>query len=80
MRLLGFGEKKQALPTVIKDPFKKNTIEGISVHVSKNFHGKYYAWGYVEFQNGMTKGKQEFKGDTFDDVMSQIKAMLDNLD
>lgn len=81
MKLLGFGKEK--LPSVVKDPFKKTSVTSIYVRVGRPFFSSndapFKAWGSVEFENGKTKGEQKFEGDTFDDVVLQIKAMLDNL-
>lgn len=66
------------MPSVIKDPFVKVHIKHISVRWYNTF--KIYARGTVEFQNGNTKGEQEFEGDTFDEVVLKIKAMIENLE
>jgi hypothetical protein len=71
---------KQKMPTILKDPFSKNTITAVSV--SYRFLGiskEWYASGYVEFKNGNTGGKQEFRGNTFDDVVFQIKGFINEL-
>ncbi len=79
MKLLGFGNEK--LPSVINDPFDKNNIESIHVWFSRGIiSGKMSATGKVEFKNGDTSGEQMFRAATFDEVVLQIKAMLDNMD
>lgn len=77
--LKSFGEEK--LPSVIKDPFSKINIEGISVFYSKScfYPYKMEARGYVDFKNGQTEGKQKFEGETFDEVVLKIKSMMENL-
>lgn len=78
MNISSFG--KEQLPSIIKDPFLKYKITKISVSYSKNWtNDNFTARGCVEFENGNTKGEQKFTGETFDDVVLQIKAMLDNL-
>jgi hypothetical protein len=56
-------------------------VTRIYVSFYKNiFGGNFSASGSVEFQNGNTKGEQNFTGETFDEVVLKIKAMLENLD
>jgi len=75
---------KESLPSVIQDPFKKTKVKSISVYYRESFwssdKGKWEASGNVEFSNGNTSGKQEFKGETFDEVVMKIKAMLETLE
>lgn len=79
MSLLGMSGKESPL-SVIKDPFSKNKIENVHLHITKKWVGEGYNFsGTVEFQNGNTKGKQRFTGESFDDVVMQIKAMIDSL-
>ena len=79
MELLnGFGKNK--LPSVIKDPFIKNKVKRINVTYQDFWDdGKWAASGTVSFKNGDTAGEHNFKGETFDEVVMQIKIMLDNL-
>jgi hypothetical protein len=79
MNLLGsFG--KSTLPSIIKDPFSKQRVKSICVNYYEQYSGNWMAWGTVEFTNGNTSGKQKFGGDSFDDVVGQIKTMIENLD
>ena len=76
MNILGFG--KQKLPSILKDPFA--TVHITRVYVScSTFMGKWSANGCVEFTNGDTSGEQNFRGDTFDEVVLKIKSFLDDL-
>lgn len=80
MNLLGFGKEK-VLPSVIKDPFNKRSVKRIYVSMS-DLWGRGDAWsanGQVEFTNGNTSGTQQFSGKTFDEVVLQIKAFLEEL-
>ena len=79
MNLLGFGKEK--LPSEIKNPFGKEQVERISVTFWKTpFPPRLWeAYGSVDFLNGNTKAEQKFKGETFDEVVVKIKAMLENL-
>lgn len=75
-------ELNEKLPSVISDPFKKNKVTKILVVCNESFltEGKWSAWGSVTFKNGKTEGEQKFDGATFDDVVIQIKAMLETLE
>lgn len=77
--LKSFGEEK--MPSIINDPFKKNMITSIVVLYRRNSFAPYemQASGFVEFKNNTTEGKQCFTGNTFDDVVLKIKAMLETL-
>ena len=69
----------EKLPTIIKDPFKKNCVKQIYVYYSHSWIGdKWEASGSVQFTNGNTKGEQLFSGDTFDEVVMKIKNFIDN--
>lgn len=71
---------KSTLPSIINNPFSKTKINDITV-VYRDFwgRGEWKATGTVYFENGNTKGQQKFEGETFDDVVRQIKSMIDNL-
>lgn len=78
MELQNIGEEK--MPSVLKDPFNKNSVKRIYVSYRENIFGQdWYATGCVEFLNGSTKGEQEFKGASFDEVVAQIKVFLNEL-
>ena len=67
---------KEQLPSVLKNPFGKNSIKRIYVSFYQ-YNDRWSANGSVEFENGNTKGEQKFTGQTFDDVVLQIKALID---
>lgn len=75
--LQNIGNEK--LPSVINDPFKKNQITKIFVWAGKT-GGKWSFSGDVEFTCGSTSGTQEFRGESFDDVVLKIKAMLETME
>ena len=81
MKFLGFGKEK--LPSVVKDPFSIKKIKQISVtfYSDGGLSGNRPPWasGWIEFKNGDTEGKLKFNGDTFDEVVLQIKAALESL-
>jgi hypothetical protein len=79
MNELEIGNAK--MPSVITDPFKKGRVTGIHVHASKSIIGGGWSFsGTVKFENGQTAGEQKFNGDSFDDAVLKIKAMIDNLE
>lgn len=81
MNLLGFGNNKNSTSlSVIKDPFVKTKIKSIVIRYRDFWNrDEWQASGTVEFKNGSTSGSQDFTGETFDDVVMQVKAMIDNL-
>lgn len=79
MELLSIGQET-LLPSVINNPFSKTKVVGITVWYQESWAGEgWKATGVVKFKNGNTQGEQTFRGDTFDEVVAQIKAMLENL-
>ena len=79
MNLLG-GFGNSSLPSTIKDPFKKTQITNIVVRFMDYWgRGEWEATGRVEFKNGNTSATQDFKGKSFDDVVAQIKAFVNEL-
>lgn len=79
MNSIEIGNAK--MPSVISNPFGKQKITSIEVKYEPDIFDKkkWKARGRVWFENGDTTGSQTFKGDTFDDVVLQIKAMIENL-
>ena len=79
MEFIKFGEEK--LPSVINDPFSKNCVTDITVYFRQHTFDKtkWSATGIIEFTNGSTSGKHKFTGDTFDDVVLQIKSAIKSL-
>lgn len=76
--LEGIGKEK--LPSVLKDPFNKISIDRIMVVYDKNlFSDEWSARGTVSFKNGDTNGEQKFKGDTFDEVVIKIKHFFNEI-
>jgi hypothetical protein len=77
-----FSEEQAKMPSVINDPFKKTKVRSLTVHCwqSSILDKKWSFGGTVKFENGNTSGEQSFTGKSFDDVVLQIKAMIDNLE
>jgi len=74
--LLGNG--KSQLPSVIKDPFKKDCVTHINLFMGNWGRG---IWsGSVEFQNGKTSGKQEIeKTEDFDHAVRQLRELIESV-
>lgn len=72
-------EMNETIPSVIKDPFAKNKIEKILVCYHPNHNGGPWCWGKLSFKNGNTGGEQDFDGTSFDEVVAQMKAVIDTL-
>jgi hypothetical protein len=69
---------KEKLPSVIKDPFKKENINRIIIDFSANaFNEGWTANGWIYFKNGDTKGEQKVSGTDFNEVVLKIKAIID---
>ena len=64
------------LPSIINDPFAKNRVTAIRLHY---YPQRGNCNGSVEFENGATKGEQNFNGSSFDEVVLKMKAMLENM-
>lgn len=78
---IDFGKEK--LPTVIQNPFGKTKIRRVCVFFypfGTMGDSCAKASGSIEFYNGETKGEQSFMGDTFDEVVLKMKAMLENME
>lgn len=68
----------ESLPNCVNNPFKKECIEGIHIHMVKTFN-KYRFIGKVEFVNKGTEGVQKFEGKDLADVFIKIKEFCINL-
>lgn len=67
--------------SIVNDPFKVSKVTSVYVRYSESvFGGNWGANGDVEFKNGNTEGRQKFEGETFDEVVVQIKAFIQTLD
>lgn len=70
----------EKIPSILKDPFKKNSVKRIFVNYSEDWGGKSWScYGSVEFSNGNTSGEQKFRGDSFDKVVIEMKAFINEL-
>ena len=82
MNLIEFGKEK--LPSILNDPFKKNCVTKILVWCQESIwtseKDKWEANGCVYFRNNQTTGEQNFKGQSFDEVVIKIKEFLKTLE
>lgn len=65
--------------SVLKDPFALRHVESIWVRFSKDYKDRWKASGSIDFENGPTKGEQEFEAETIEDVLAQMQAFLTSL-
>ena len=73
-----FGPGKSA--SIVKNPFNKSSIEGLSMHISKSvFNDKFRCWGIVKFKNGDTSAEQRFQAETFDLLYYKISKFVETL-
>jgi len=71
--VFGSNEKTSNID-VFKDPFKKDCINSVWMVYS---HGRFRGW--VEFTNGDTQGKQEFKANSFPELAEKMKEFINSL-
>lgn len=67
--------------SILKNPFNKECVTGISIIMSVNGLGRYW-WANVEFINGNTKGEQKFrdyKEDEFARLVQDIQNFINSL-
>lgn len=80
-----FNKNKNSI-NPLKNPFKKENIDSISLTYRKVMFEKYFSWrGRVSFTKGNTSGEQKFEvtdleSETpFEDITKQIQNFVDNL-
>jgi hypothetical protein len=72
--------KQQSLSN-LKDPFKVDKIQSVGINISTGIMGNKYCWGYVEFKNGNTEGRQKFENGTdFNALVKEIQAFIETLE
>lgn len=62
------------MPSVLNNPFLKEKVESIWMC----YHMGEFR-GHIEFKNGSSEGKQNFKGNSFEDIALQMKEFIDAL-
>ena len=74
LKMLG-SSKVYDLPAIITDPFKEDKITCIGLYWRSAGW-----WGYVEFKNGKTEGKQGLvESDSLDNMVAQIRAIVESI-
>lgn len=68
----------ESLPNCINNPFKKECIEEIHIHMFKRFNGCSFI-GSIKFVNNGTEGVQRFEGKDLADVFIKIREFCVNL-
>ena len=75
LRLFG-----KTIPSVVKDPFDSKCIESISMRCDKDvFTGKFDFYGYVQFKNDKTEGKQRFTAGNLGELYTKIAEFCESL-
>jgi len=75
MNLEIFGARTSNGVSPLKDPFSKNSVKSAMIYVHKGSSGFTFS-GHVEFQNGLTEGKQNFKAENMNGILAQMEAFL----
>ena len=68
------------IPSIIQDPFTKNKITSVMIYGFSSWDNKWDYSGTVEFKNGDTRGKQEIKGSSMDDVYLKTANFIKSLE
>lgn len=64
--------------STIKDPFNVDCMTSFRISCYK-WSGRWAYRGYVEFQNGNTKGEQEFEEKDMKTLMVKMEAFMEEL-
>jgi hypothetical protein len=69
----------QKLPSVFSDPFTTTCIDRIYLYLyPRNKEDKVH--GSIKFSRQRTTGEQDFRGETFEAVMAQMKEFIEEID
>jgi hypothetical protein len=69
------------LPDCLKNPFSTESIVSVSMLGYKSSFGNEFRYsGWVEFKNGNTYGKQEFKASSFGELYMMIYKFCEQLE
>jgi hypothetical protein len=77
MNLLGDNINKSI--SLLKDPFAKDLVSKIVIIVDKDWDKYIKVYADVEFQNGATRGIQNFKGSDFNTVVKEMQTFIETL-
>ena len=64
--------------SIIKDPFILSGVHALHMH-SFPKEGEFTWIASIEFENGMTEGKQKFEGN-FESITAQMKSFMEFLE
>lgn len=76
-----FNDGKGNEVSLIKDPFKQDCIERVSLTISKTiFTGRFMCYAIIEFKNGNTCGKHEITDcEDLADAFHKAKQFIESL-
>ena len=76
-----FNNDKRNEVSLIKDPFKQDCIESVSLTISKSiFANNFMCYAVIEFKNGNTSGKHEINDcEDLDDAFHKAKQFVESL-
>lgn len=76
-----FLESQNNLPDCIKNPFSTENIITVTMLGMKSCFTKEFSYsGWVEFKNGNTTGRQEFKASSFGELYMMIYKFCEQLE
>jgi hypothetical protein len=73
-----FGEGQKPI-TIVQNPFKKECIQHIYLYASKWSSGTIEFEGKVKFQQGNTRGEQNFTANSFPELYMKIQQFCESL-
>ena len=77
LKLISDGEKTVS---PLRDPFSVDGIEQVFLFSTRTYGKEWMHTGSIKFLNGMTKGEQEFKGESVSSILSQMKSFVETLE
>jgi hypothetical protein len=66
--------------SILKDPFNKENMNGLSIFCSIGWNGQWSYNGTVRFKNGNTQGEQRFEGKDLKDLLLKIENFVETID
>lgn len=80
MNLLSVFKNSDRPLSPLNDPFKKDAVVAVRFHIYTGLGGFSKSMSAsVEFQNGNTKGQQDFRGDDFGVLVRQVEDFITTL-
>ena len=78
LQLLDSKSDQQYVSSLV-DPFKKESIDNVFIHIRKDWNKKVHFSASVEFKNGPTSGEHHFKADDFASLVKQVDDFIKHL-